>query len=191
MRSSHPTHLRLNPSGFRLDGLLHSVYGSYPETKSKGQKMQKFLPCAAIECTRNAHRSAEGKLGYCSMHYQRFKRHGDPSIVKPIPMPALDWIESNKTLLNDDCLRWPFHIGKDGYGRAHHRNGPLTTASRLMCIAAHGEPPAAQYEAAHSCGKGSQGCEEGKFVNGFRGRGFHFLVGLSVLFNFVVDPERI
>ncbi|MFZ0270987.1 MAG: hypothetical protein WAL34_03970 [Acidobacteriaceae bacterium] len=92
------------------------------------------------------------------MHYQRVKKFGDPTIVKKVPSPALDWIEANKNHIGDDCLRWPFHIGKDGYGRVHYRAGPLTTASRLMCTTAHGEPPSKKHEAAHSCGKGDQGC---------------------------------
>jgi hypothetical protein len=120
--------------------------------------MQKFVFCHISDCKRNAHRSENGKLGYCSMHYQRFKRHGNALIFKRVPSPALDWIEVHKNYDVDDCLRWPFHVGKDGYGRVHYPNGPLTTASRVMCTEAHGEPPSPKHEAAHSCGNGNKAC---------------------------------
>jgi len=121
--------------------------------------MQQFKQCTAEGCARNSHRSMNGKLGYCSMHYQRFKRTGDPLKTRPIPSPALDCIEANKNYSGDQCLIWPFHIGKDGYGRVHHpETYHLTTASRLICIAAHGEPPSPQHEAAHTCGNGNKGC---------------------------------
>jgi hypothetical protein len=126
--------------------------------------MQHFKSCAAPECRRNAHRSENGKRGYCSMHYQRVKKFGDHTIVKKVPSPAIDWIEEHKLYFGLECLKWPFYIAKDGYGRAHYPNGLLTTASRIMCIAAHGEPPTDGHQAAHSCGKGNQGCVNPKHL---------------------------
>ena len=37
-------------------------------------------------------------------------------------------------------------------------DGKLDRATRTMCILAHGEPPTPFHEAAHSCGKGHEGC---------------------------------
>lgn len=119
----------------------------------------RFKSCSSDGCSSNAHRDAQGKLGFCSLHYQRFKKHGDPTVVKVQQSPAMDWLRAHAKHSETECLRWPFHIGNDGYGRAHHpMTGGLSTASRLMCIFAHGEPPSNKHEAAHSCGKGNEAC---------------------------------
>jgi hypothetical protein len=111
------------------------------------------------QCARNAHRDAEGKRGYCSMHYQRLQRHRDPSVVKATPSPAKDWLRDHVGHDGDDCLIWPFANGADGYGRVHRPNdGPLTTAANVMCELAHGPRPSPLHESAHSCGRGSDGC---------------------------------
>lgn len=36
--------------------------------------------------------------------------------------------------------------------------GKGVSAPRVMCILAHGEPPTAKHETAHSCGNGHKGC---------------------------------
>lgn len=38
------------------------------------------------------------------------------------------------------------------------------TASRVMCMASHGEPPSDTHEAAHSCGNGNKGCVNPKHL---------------------------
>ena len=124
----------------------------------------KFKACAALGCANNADRSADGKRGYCCKHYQRIRKFGDPHVVNKTPSPAQDWLDAHKTYDGDDCLKWPFSIGKDGYGRAHARGGTLTTASRLMCLNAHGAPPSPNHEAAHSCGHGNQACVNPKHL---------------------------
>lgn len=117
-----------------------------------------FSRCTTEGCELNAHRSANGRSGLCSLHYQRIKKHGDPSVRLQAPSPAKDWIASHKDHIGQDCLIWPFYLGRDGYGRVHYPGGGLTTASRMMCIAAHGDPPFPKAEAAHTCGRGSAGC---------------------------------
>lgn len=37
-------------------------------------------------------------------------------------------------------------------------HGKQSVASRVMCELAHGKPPTAEHEAAHSCGNGHLGC---------------------------------
>ena len=119
----------------------------------------RFTTCSVSDCKNNAHRDGDGRKGFCSMHYQRVKKHGDPTVIKVISSPAKDWLIAHVSYKDDNCLQWPFCIGNDGYGRVHYfGNGALTTASRLMCVLAHGEPPSKKHESAHSCGKGSQGC---------------------------------
>ncbi|NNH67785.1 hypothetical protein [Rhizobium laguerreae] len=59
--------------------------------------------------------------------------------------------------IGHDCLFWPFGRGRDGYGRVW--DGEKTTiASRYVCELAHGAPPTPKHDAAHSCGKGHEGC---------------------------------
>lgn len=122
--------------------------------------VDRFKPCGVEGCLANAHHDASGRRGWCCMHYQRWQKHGDPTIAGGVPKPALDWLAANVGHIGDDCLVWPFHVSKkDGYGRVHHpADGHLMTASRLMCVLAHGEPPTPKHEAAHSCGKGSSAC---------------------------------
>lgn len=121
---------------------------------------KRFKICASPGCSRNAHRDANGKRGYCSLHYQRVKKHGDPAVVETTPSPAKDWIEAHKDFDGDECLIWPFYRSpKDGYGRIHRLgDGPITTTSRFMLEATQGPPPSDEHEAAHSCGQGHKGC---------------------------------
>jgi hypothetical protein len=57
----------------------------------------------------------------------------------------------------DDCLTWPFsRLGK-GYGSLTQNNETIY-AHRYICELAHGRPPTSEHEAAHSCGKGHEGC---------------------------------
>jgi len=51
----------------------------------------------------------------------------------------------------DDCLLWPHRLNDRGYGLAVV-GGVQRTASRWMCVLAHGEPPKGKNSAAHNCG---------------------------------------
>ena len=51
----------------------------------------------------------------------------------------------------DECLLWPYGKSNKGYGLAVI-NGKQKTASRWMCILAHGKPIGDRNEAAHNCG---------------------------------------
>ncbi|WP_141683630.1 hypothetical protein [Rhizobium sp. AC27/96] len=95
--------------------------------------------------------------GYCVSHYKRFLRHGDPTGGGTSMKATSAWIEAHRSYQSDECLTWPFSYSIIGYGTAYH-NGEFSNASRIMCIAAHGEPPAKDFEAAHDCGRGNLGC---------------------------------
>lgn len=92
----------------------------------------------------------------CGMHYQRLIRHGDTSYERPKGRGAL-WIEKHAGYNSEDCLKWPFGKMTNGYGKTWHK-GKTVPASRVMCIVAHGDPPTPRHQAAHSCGKGHEGC---------------------------------
>jgi hypothetical protein len=67
------------------------------------------------------------------------------------------WLKSKVDHAGDECLIWPYSRNKRGYATIG-RDGKSYGAYRLMCELAHGEPTADKYEAAHSCGRGHEGC---------------------------------
>jgi len=64
------------------------------------------------------------------------------------------FLRQHVSYTSDDCLLWPYRTVPSGYGLAVI-GGVQKRASRWMCILAHGEPPSASHEAAHSCGNAS------------------------------------
>jgi hypothetical protein len=87
------------------------------------------------------------------------KRNGHPLAGRRGASPGapLRWIVENASYDGDDCLPWPFEIGRYGYGTIKHE-GKRRPASRVMCIVAHGAPPTPEHEASHSCGNGNKAC---------------------------------
>jgi hypothetical protein len=57
----------------------------------------------------------------------------------------------------DQCLAWPFSRYPNGYGQLW-RDGKPAPVSRIVCTEINGPPPTEKHEAAHSCGKGHEGC---------------------------------
>lgn len=58
----------------------------------------------------------------------------------------------------NDCLKWPFGRGPAGYGGTVIIDGKKFLVSRYICELVNGPPPTPKHEAAHSCGKGHEGC---------------------------------
>lgn len=100
--------------------------------------------------------------GYCGAHSQRLRRHGSTE-HHPRFRKRISWLEDNAGFCGDECLDWPFSVNDTGRGRVMI-NGHRTSAPRAMCILAHGEPPTPEHEAAHSCGRGRQGCVNPKHL---------------------------
>lgn len=106
-------------------------------------KLRDVPPCTIDGCDRNSR-----SLGLCDMHYKRLKRNGDVGSVRRMANGTYQsWLQENARHRGADCLIWPFSRDKHGYG-------PI----REMCILAHGQPPTPDHQAAHSCGKGHEGC---------------------------------
>lgn len=61
------------------------------------------------------------------------------------------WIVEQVGHQGDDCLIWPFSCCTPGYGNFMFE-GKTHLAHRWMCQAIHGEQPATNSQAAHSCG---------------------------------------
>lgn len=76
-----------------------------------------------------------------------------------------EWLLANVQYDSDNCLIWPFcRDSSNGYGRLGHK-GKRLWAHRTMCTLANGEPPTTSHEAAHSCGRGHEGCIHPKHLS--------------------------
>lgn len=107
--------------------------------------------CSVADC----HTPAKAR-GFCKKHYERWARHGDPSISLKLMSPRglpMQWLRDHSSFKGDECLIWPFARFPDG--RAHMRSGK---PSRVMCELVNGPPPTSRHEAAHSCGRGNDAC---------------------------------
>lgn len=92
--------------------------------------------------------------GYCSPHYQRWRKTGNPGGPKigTAKGERMVWLRAHAGFLGNECLLWPFSFNPDGYGAAKWGKRTSITAHRAMCRLAHGEPPSSDHHAAHSCG---------------------------------------
>jgi hypothetical protein len=89
--------------------------------------------------------------GFCRAHNARFRRHGSPTAGRTPIGEKLAWLRAHVSHDSDECLPWPFTDDDHDYGRVKV-DGSEITATRYMCLLAHGEPPTPKHEAAHSCG---------------------------------------
>lgn len=110
--------------------------------------------CSVEECSKTA-----GTRGFCSAHYRRWLRHGDPLKGHASPGAGLDWLEAHRDHDGHDCLIWPFGRLANGYAFVRRKGARSpTTAARVMCEKVHGPAPSPLHDAAHSCGKGHEAC---------------------------------
>ncbi len=119
---------------------------------------KRFKPCAVDGCNKNAHWDAKGSRGWCSAHYNRWKRHGSVDGGGTTPGDARRYFEEVVASFDGfGCLIWPF--ARDNFGYAQiFMDGMTRRVPRLSCEARNGPPPAPASEAAHSCGNGHLGC---------------------------------
>lgn len=98
--------------------------------------------------------------GWCTSHYTRWLRHGDPLGGGTCRGDALKFLEAAKNYTGNDCLMWPFAGVSDGkhYPTIGIVGRKMEGVHRLVCRAVHGMAPTSGHEVAHSCGKGRDGC---------------------------------
>lgn len=102
--------------------------------------------------------------GYCSKHYSRFLRHGDPHKIVKRRGEARRFITETALIYDkEDCLIWPFTKTK-GYGWVQWE-GKSSYAHRVVCLLAHGEPEFTGAVARHSCGNGHLACVNPKHLS--------------------------
>lgn len=96
--------------------------------------------------------------GLCGKHHMRFKRHGSTEVAGAANGDLMRYIlDVALPYSGSDCLIFPYNKSSRGYGQVRHE-GQTYVASRLVCQMKHGDPPEPSYEAAHSCGRGGDGC---------------------------------
>lgn len=78
------------------------------------------------------------------------KRTGRPR-GRPQNIAHMEFLRAHKDCVSEACIPWPFVIQPVGYG-SYYQAGRNVGAHRAMCILAHGQPPFAGAQAAHSCG---------------------------------------
>lgn len=96
--------------------------------------------------------------GLCSAHYNRRRRNGDHLAGRIPPGEKSAYLTS--VVVNyrgADCLIWPFSKHPNGYAYVDH-DGRRYLAHRLVCELVYGPAPSPEHEAAHTCGKGHEGC---------------------------------
>lgn len=110
------------------------------------------MGCLIADCDRPKY-----KRGWCSRHYQKWLKYGDPLGTGKVHGKGLRFIAEVALFHEgDECLLWPYGGGK-GYGSVN-LDGRKQIASRIVCDATHGVPPTDRHEATHSCGNGHLGC---------------------------------
>lgn len=112
--------------------------------------------CSVAGCHRR-----EKARRFCSAHYNRWQKYGDPTDGRPeraAPGETIRFLEAVAIPFSGvECLLWPYGKYPNGYGQIRIGGG-TKVVSRLVCERAHGQPPTPKYEAAHSCGNGHLGC---------------------------------
>lgn len=97
--------------------------------------------------------------GWCSVHLGRWRRHGSPTAGRTRNGEPARYLQL-VVLAHEGvaCLDWPYARDGHGYARINDRAGRIVLVSRLVCEAVNGAPPSDQHVAAHTCGRGKQGC---------------------------------
>lgn len=67
------------------------------------------------------------------------------------------WIRDHRDYDQGYCLIWPFGRTSSGYA-GFGRDGKHNYVHRYMCEYVNGPAPTSDYQAAHSCGRGEDGC---------------------------------
>jgi len=109
--------------------------------------------CLIVDCGKQSH-----KKSLCGGHFWRFKKYGDPMAGGTALGSTLRFInEVAIPYRGDGCLTWPFSDNGVGYGTVQ-QDGKMQLVTRVICESVHGPAPSPEHEAAHSCGKGHEGC---------------------------------
>jgi hypothetical protein len=91
---------------------------------------------------------------WCSAHYTRWYRHGDPLAGGPSRGDIILWLKQEipTRVRSDDCWEWPYYKDPSGYGRISYggETGRLVSHLALECDGRK-RPPFPEDKALHSC----------------------------------------
>lgn len=78
--------------------------------------MREIQPCAVVNCDRLYGLPGTGR-GYCSRHYHRFQRYGDP-LAGQVERgdDFATWLSRRVEIIASGCWQWTRAIGSHGYG---------------------------------------------------------------------------
>jgi len=101
--------------------------------------------------------------GLCWGHYDQMKggRELKPLRIRHGKAEIDLWIEQMLSGDGDEsCIQWPFSRSSSGYGQLKRSAEDIEffSAHRWICYLANGHPGDWSMQAAHSCGKGGEGC---------------------------------
>lgn len=89
---------------------------------------------------------------WCSAHYGRWKRNGDPLAGRTPEGSTVEFMRTVAlSISTDECVRWPFGLDSKGYGR-FSLNKKSIGAHQMACEHHNGPRPHAGLDAAHKCG---------------------------------------
>jgi hypothetical protein len=77
---------------------------------------------------------------------------------------GIAFLRHNLNYEGPSCLIWPMSRNPNGYGM-FGLDGKHLWAHRYMCELVNGPPPTPEHEAAHSCGRGKDGCVHPKHLS--------------------------
>jgi len=103
-------------------------------------------------------KSPKAAQGLCNSHYWQLHKGRELTPLSYRRNRCVPWLEEHLNYQGDDCLIWPFQRAQDSGVAAMKYKGKQGQATRVMCEMAHGKAPTPRHEAAHSCGKGHEGC---------------------------------
>ena len=109
-------------------------------------------------------KSPKAAKGLCNSHYWQLHKGRELTPLSYRRNRCVPWLEAHIDYDGDECLTWPFQRLQDSGMAAVKYKGKQSVASRIMCELAHGKPPTEKHEAAHSCGKGHEGCVNPKHL---------------------------
>lgn len=109
-------------------------------------------PCAIDACQRLAR-----VRGWCSTHYGRWLRNGDPLGGRVPNGEPLRYLRDGLASLTDACPTWPYAKTPAGYPRVTFE-GRIRLVTHLVLEWTGRGPRPSGMEACHSCNNGGAGC---------------------------------
>lgn len=101
--------------------------------------------------------------GFCSAHYKRNRRHGDPLAGRIGTGEAQKFIDDVLRSDSQECIEYPFYRNEYGYGWMRYNGGTLGSHV-VVALRYLGPKPTPRHEVCHTCGNGHKGCVNPKHL---------------------------